>query len=896
MSNFKIAFSNPWLLLLLIPAIAFVLLTYFIVSKQYRRNRNRVISTVLGVVMVTSGVLMLAGTTFSYDEKNRDNELILVVDASYSNAERQQQKDEYVHSLIQSAGDITKIGVVTFASNQIYAAELSNDLDGVYESYLKAEKPDDSATNIAEALSFAHGRLSNPNAGKLLLLSDGIETDGDALTQAAKLAIEGVSVDVLAFPNGDYGKEIQPMQVVLPEETVIAGENVQLELVIESSVTGDAAISLYDNDELAAKQNVTVTKGVQSVFFTHAFEGTGLHKIAFGIESIDDTETNNNVIYSFVYLDVVDRVLILERDNESSSLREIAQTNYRVEVENISNAPGTLDQLREYDQIILNNIANADLPEGFDVLLQEYVYEIGGGLLTIGGMRMEGGTEVVNTYNREDMKDTLYQEMLPVEAVDYTPPVAIMLIIDTSGSMGTDVGDGTTRMDEAKESALASLDALDDRDYLGLIKFDNTYEYLLAPTPLSQRGKISQTIKNIRFNSLGGTVLTGAIEQAGRVLSAFSGVNKKHIIIVTDGETSGLDTCISSAKHYYDTYGITTSIIDYQINNVKMDMLAAAGNGKHYVAEDGDDLVNALKEDLSNPEIREYELKTFQPTYGEYSSIFSGVKEEDIPNLQGFFGTKIKKNAKSLLIGEYGEPIYAQWSYGRGKVGSFMCDLNGHWSGDFLADSAGRTIVDSIIGALFPAESVRNTGIDVEIAEQNYGAVISVNTPVEEGEFVRVTVTSPALDESGQNVCESFEWKNFSGYETVDYRFTQAGIYEILVQKLSATGQVISEDVSYQAFSYSQEFNPFLNDEDNSGFLSQLAEDGNGKVITSVAGVFEDFVQSFYRVFDPRILFALVIIIALLLDISVRKFKFKWPHEIIRERREKGQTFPVGKH
>lgn len=83
-------------------------------------------------------------------------------------------------------------------------------------------------------------------------------------------------------------------------------------------------------------------------------------------------------------------------------------------------------------------------------------------------------------------------------------------------------------------------------------------------------------------------------------------------------------------------------------------------------------------------------MKNFQPTFGEYSSIFSGVKEEDIPSLDGFFGTKIKEGAQSLLIGEYGEPIYAQWTYGKGKVGSFMCDLSGHWSEEFVTKPDGK--------------------------------------------------------------------------------------------------------------------------------------------------------------------------------------------------------------
>ena len=649
MSNFNITFTYPWLLLLLIPAAALVLFAYFRISKKYRRNRNRVLSTVLGMIMATCGVLLVSGITVNYDEKNRDNEMIVVVDASYSNAERQAEKDQYIRTLLNSAGDVAKVGVVTFGGDVVYAAELTNDPEEAYENYQSAVTPDRSSTNIAAALTFAHGKLSNPKAGKLLLVSDGIETDGDALTQAAKIAMEGVIVDVVEFSNGNYGKEIQLLQINLPQETIVVGQSVQIEMIVQSSATADAAITMYDNGEAVSVVNATLTKGTQSVFFTHAFEGTGLHQLSFTAKSANDTVSENNTIYSYVYLDVFDKILILERGQESSSLEDIAaEAGYKVDVRNISEAPASLDELREYDQIILNNVANADMPEGFDEILNEYVYEIGGGLLTVGGVRMENGKEVANVYNREDMKGTLYQEMLPVEAEDYTPPVAVMLIIDTSGSMGADVGGGKTQMDEAKESALASLDALDDRDYLGIIKFDNTYEYLLAPTPLSQREKISQTIKNIRFNSLGGTVLTGAIEQAGRVLSAFDGVNKKHIVVVTDGETSGLDSCISSAKRYYDNYGVTTSIIDYRIDNIKMDMLAAAGNGKHYVADDGEELANAMREDLSNPEIREYELKTFQPTYGEYSSIFSGVKEEDIPTLDGFFGTKIKKDAKSL--------------------------------------------------------------------------------------------------------------------------------------------------------------------------------------------------------------------------------------------------------
>ena len=39
--------------------------------------------------------------------------------------------------------------------------------------------------------------------------------------------------------------------------------------------------------------------------------------------------------------------------------------------------------------------------------------------------------------------------------------------------------------------------------------------------------------------------------------------------------------------------------------------------------------------------------------------------------------------------------------------------------------------------------------------------------------------------------------------------------------------------------------------------------------------------------YDPRLPILITAIVLFLIDIAVRKFKFKWPHEIIKERRER---------
>ena len=51
--------------------------------------------------------------------------------------------------------------------------------------------------------------------------------------------------------------------------------------------------------------------------------------------------------------------------------------------------------------------------------------------------------------------------------------------------------------------------------------------------------------------------------------------------------------------------------------------------------------------------------------------------------------------------------------------------------------------------------------------------------------------------------------------------------------------------------------------------------------------VFANFVTSIPKSFDPRYLFMILALVLFLTDVAVRKFKFKWPHEIVRAFRDK---------
>ena len=87
-------------------------------------------------------------------------------------------------------------------------------------------------------------------------------------------------------------------------------------------------------------------------------------------------------------------------------------------------------------------------------------------------------------------------------------------------------------------------------------------------------------------------------------------------------------------------------------------------------------------------------------------------------------------------------------------------------------------------------------------------------------------------------------------------------------------------------FAYSEEYQAYQKtNEEIVAELIELAEDGKGSCIQNLedtAEIFAGFITAIDKMFDPRYLFIIIAIVLFLLDIAVRKFKFKWPHELIR--------------
>ena len=934
MYNLTIEFLYPILLLLLIPTLLLTLIPHFRLSKRYRRTRNRITALVLRILVMTFAILTLSGMRFLYQIPNEDNEIILLVDVSDSKAEVAEERDNLVETILDySQYDGFKVGIVTFGYDQEYAVPLTSDIEveELYEQYMNADMPDTSATNIAAALNYARGLFNKPETGKIVLITDGKQTDENATAAIKAVAAYGIKVDTAYIFAEPTTKDAQLVDVIFPENHVTAGDPCEISVMVQSKAEMNASLVMYDNGELNTKvgtKQVALVKGSQIVSFDHEFLSNGLHELTFEM-TVDDENENNDVYSSYIYLEEFNHILILESENDTSlKIEQLLNAEkdvegndpYEIDILNIydhEKVPKTVDELRKYDQVILNNIANKDMPHGFDAILEEYVSVYGGGLLTAGGDDEAGEP---HAYNRQDMYNTLYQRMLPVQAINYTPPVGVMIIIDRSGSMGSEGEGGYTNLEWALAGARSCLDALTERDYLGVMTLDSELEVILGMTACTQRRTIETALLRVD-TATGATEFPEAIERAGQILTSDKRFEKRHIIIVTDAMVP------ENQREIYEPLiinnynnGITMSIVGIGLSQGGREyqqMLDAVtlGNGRLHIGNGGD-LVNKMREDLNVPEIKEFERKTFNPIIENKNSLLvrdlALLEESDNQlaiELDGFYGTKARSTADVILSGEYGVPIYAQWKYGKGSVGSFMADFNGKWSAPFMNSADGQTFIRRAVDNLMPIENIRVKGITFRLREDNFGNQLSVYTQLNEGEYITGkvtnmdgTVTATLTEVATQDAKElrtlpfyvTLALSDANNYSRCNIVVRESGTYRIVLNKHDAEGNIIETVETFKSLAYSQEYNMNIESEELTPIelLEKLAEDGNGAVIADFEDpveVFANFITRIDKMFDPRFLFMILILIMFLLEIAVRKFKFKWPHELIREYKNRKQ-------
>lgn len=175
------------------------------------------------------------------------------------------------------------------------------------------------------------------------------------------------------------------------------------------------------------------------------------------------------------------------------------------------------------------NVNASDLPEGWDATLDVVVREYGRSLLTTGGE---------NTYLYGGMKDTPYEDLLPVrmsvEERESVDPVCLLLVIDTTDSMKRE--SAAVPIDMAKRGAIKCVEALNSNDYAGLITFSDEAELVVDITSMQEKTAMLSAIESMDTAEPDRlTRFSGALQLAHETLANISGTERRHVMFITDG-------------------------------------------------------------------------------------------------------------------------------------------------------------------------------------------------------------------------------------------------------------------------------------------------------------------------------------------------------------------------
>ncbi len=931
MTDFKVEFAwSPWLLLLIIPALAYILFVYFRVEKKFRRLGKRRASLVLHIIISILCIVALSGINFSWSTDEVENQLVILVDCSYSEQSSRERADGFVHDVIAANNGKCDFAVVKFGFDQVLAVKMgSHRVESSFEDYLESDEPDTTATDIRSALTYIWDPvtkksggdtnepiISDPKTARVLLISDGLQTDRDAMSVARLMALDGLRLDTSFFP-ANYPQDAWIVDATYPEKTFDVGESFDIEVTVHSSYNGTFGLNFSDNGDVKFRRDEMELKaGLQKVKISHSFETSGHHELKFGMTSSGDSTLENNVFYTTYDLEEFNSILVVERyEGEADSIVKILNSRpdakyLTIKVVGLEAVPTTIEALSEFDEVILVNVAHHDMPAGFEDLLYEYVYNCGGGLFTVGGFEKnsEGGVltkknkegadvPVAHAYDAADLQGTKLQEMLPVKIEEYSPPTALAIIIDRSASMEQHQ---EAPFEVALEGALAAVDTMSPKDFVGVMTMNNSYHVELDLTPMTQKSKIVDAIYRVADEVGGSNSETASIEHACRALAAMRSVEKKHVMLITDGRPGDPARDYQAVmQKYYDEFGITItviSVLDPIIEDLKV--LAEIGHGGAYQITSNlkQELPFRLKRDLGmSEEFSGAVPMEYKPTLNTHTAVVNKLTQSmlDEIDMTGFFVSRVKNSSVQVSLMAAFVPLYAQWNFGAGKVGSFMCDLFGYFSGPFTEnEDAGIPIVNNIVSALMPVINIQEHSLNVQFIYDNYRTQASIDGYNFDAESDKKLI---AFVEAPNGAVAKFDLSELSiGGNRFTFENFEPGIHVVTVMKVPKSYDVLSRDVgsasdvpsryvmamirTYRAFSYSEEFDSSRDSFDEGRSLlinisSNPDAEGEDKLVDS-AEEFAFSIVSLRKSFDPRYLLIGAALVLFLIEIAVRKFRF----------------------
>ncbi len=667
--------GQPWWLLASIVIVPMIWLAGRNLAALGRGRR--IAAVVLRVVTVLLLAVLLARPMLV--QKSRRTTVIAVLDRSQSiPTDRAEAALDYLSKAVAHKDTEDQLAVVDVAETASISMLPSGDPTIRRRNTLLTG----GQSRLADGIQMAMAIAPPDTAVRIVLASEGNETEGDLKEAARTAAANRIPIDVLPL-RYRYDNEVLFRRIAAPPR-IRSGQTIPLRFLLDS--TGDVRGKLMlmlngkpvdlmpETPEVAVPVELKAGTNVKTVSIPVGARGLQDFEAVFlADDPRQDKIAENNRAATMTYVAGPGYIRVFDVEGGGQGLtRALQEAGINAIRSDVSELPTELPRLLDVDAVVLVNTPVQHFTMAQQEMLCRYVNDLGGGLVMVGGADAFGAGGWIGS------------PVASILPVDLDPPQkkqlplgALVLVMDHSGSM---VGE---KVEICKAAAAGAVRLLSQRDQVGILIFDAAYQWIVPLSPALDKEGIYHRIGQIGGG--GGTVMGPAMKEAFAAMkNSKQGI--KHVILLTDGQTADPDVC-SYVGSDMAAAGITISAvaIGQGAHTQLLNGIATGAQGRFYSVENPTEIPEIFIKEAQVVRRSMIIEQTFSPqVVYSLSEILNSVPAA-LPALDGYVLTGPKGGLNQVILGSNeADPILATCQSGLGRCVAFTSSVDSRWAAQWL--------------------------------------------------------------------------------------------------------------------------------------------------------------------------------------------------------------------
>ncbi len=664
-------FTHPLYLLLLIPILGGLVFSFRHVGGMMRFRKR--FAFVLRFLLASSLVVALAGP-----ESRRPNEglcTLFLLDRSDSISDRDRERQSaFVNQALKNLGANDVAGVIAFGKDA--SVEASPGRFGKLDRVLTVVEG--SSSDLAAAIRLATASFPDGKARRVVLLSDGNETSGDAAEAASVAATDGIPIDTVVLGDQPREGEAAVVHTELPSEIAI-DQPFSIKVTVEATVRAGAELALDRDGVTIKKTAITLAPGRNTYVLSDTLKDVGFHRYRVTLSTNNDRDNRNNVGMGFIAVRGKPRVLVVQGNPARTELVDaLRQQNLAVDLRGPGGVPVRPEEFQEYDVVVLNDLNAQGVTPQQQKLIQSAVRDSGVGFAMVGGEDsfLPGG------WYGSPVAETLPVD-LDIRQRKSFPSTTILIICDTSGSMGM-IEDGQPKVRLAAKAAEQTVNMMSSLDKVGVVASTDGIEFVAPIQKLTDKGSVINQIRRLDVGG-GGIYCLPSMQFAQKVLMADNS-KVRHLILLGDGSDCDLQEGCEEIALFMRANKITTTCVSIGEgpHSPFLKNLAASGGGRYYLATKASQLPAIFTQDAAVMSRSAIEEGAFFPKVAFGEEILRGIDTDTMPALLAYCLTDARPLARVGMRTKKDDPLLAVWQYGLGSSLAFTSDAQARWAAKWV--------------------------------------------------------------------------------------------------------------------------------------------------------------------------------------------------------------------